>query len=233
MSLKNWITMKLRNLASVFFAFFLFGIHSSIFAQEDPSDLQLQLNEKEDLLNNAIEEIVYLKKEKEAFEKKSDKLSKKYAQLLVCMNFLREGRQFEATVELEKINKIDAEDTHVLESLGLLYSELKLYDKATASFEKLLSLKPRDERIYSNLGFISAQQGYHQRAIDQYLKALSLNPEFAVAHYNLGLSFTELGKRGKAVEHFRTAAQLFSSDSPWKRLAEQKVVRYSAIRGQQ
>lgn len=199
-------------------------------AEQSSFEIQQQLNEKQQLLDNAIEEIVYLKDERQKLKRTAELSTEKFNHTLTSLNLLREGRQYEATVELKKVLNIDNKDAEVMKSLAFLYSELKMYEQATQAFELLIQLAPQDEKIYSNLGFLYAQQSNHSRAVDYYLKALSLNPNFPVAHYNLALSFTEMGKREKAVEHFKTAAELFEPGSQWKKISEKKAVRYSALK---
>ncbi len=191
---------------------------------------QRLLNEKQKLLDNAIEEIVYLKGEKETLKLEADFFEKKYQHTITALNLIREGRHFEAAEELDKITQLDPRDLSSLDAAAVLYSELKIYDKAIDSFKKQIQLNPQDEKIYSNIGFLFAQQSNHDQAIDYYLKALSLNPDFPVTHYNLGLTYIQLGERGKAVQHFKTAASLFEEGSQWQKLSNDKATRYSALK---
>lgn len=190
------------------------------------------LNEKQKLLDNAIEEIVYLKEEKESLKKQVRFLSQKYTLAMEALNLIREGRHFEAAEALSKINRIDPKDKASLDATAVLYSELKIYDKAIDAFKKQIQIDPQNEKIYTNLGFLFAQQSNHSQAIDYYLKSLSLNPDFPVTHYNLALTYIQLGEREKAVQHFKTAASLFEEGSQWKDLAQKKALRYSALKAE-
>lgn len=188
--------------------------------------------QKQKILDNAIEEIVYLKEEKQTLQQESDFYSRKYQYALNAVKLIREGRHFEAAEELSQINAMDPNDIASLDATAVLYSELKIYDKAIDSFKKQLVLKPQDEKLYSNLGFLFAQQSNHSQAIDYYLKALSLNPDFPVTHYNLALTYLQLGERNKAVQHFKTAASLFEEGSEWRKVSEDKAIRYSALKAE-
>ncbi len=191
--------------------------------------VQAEEDQKQRLLENAIEEIVHLKEERNEVKKSADFFEKKYLHALRALNFIREGRYFEGAEELREIEKIDPQDLFVLETTAVIYSELKIVDKAIEAFQKQALINPQNEKIYSNLGFLLAQQGNHTQAIDYYLKALSLNPDFPVTHYNLALTYIKLGEKGRAVEHFKTAASLFEEDSPWRKEAEDKATRHSAL----
>lgn len=193
---------------------------------------QAEEDQKQKLLENAIEEIVHLKEERNQFKKQADFFEKKYTHSLTALNLIRQGRHFEAAEELRAIEKIDPKDLFVLEVAAVIYSELKMYDKAIEAFEKQIELNPQNEKIYSNLGFLLAQEGSHTQAIDYYLKALSLNPDFAVTHYNLALTYMKLGERERAVQHFKTAASLFEEDSPWKKEALDKATHYSSLQAE-
>lgn len=201
-------------------------------APQKPSPDDTELEEKTELLNNALEEIVNLKNENQNLSAQNALLLNKNLELHKASGYLREGRLFEASEELKKIVEMDPEDADAISSLGVLYCELKQFDQAIAQLERLTMLRPQDATAYANLGFAWLQSGSPTKASENFQKAITLKPDFAVAHYNLGLASIELGERERAVQHFRTAATLFDPASPWQHAANEKVRRYSAAKGE-
>jgi len=209
---------------SLFSFLFLFGLPST-YSQQDLTQIREMLRESRQLLDNTIEEIAQLKVERRNLNEWIKLLNQKYQNTLKAFNLLREGRRYEAAIELSKNHALDPSDAATLEFLALIFSELRIYEEATSAYEKLLDLRPNDEKAYSNLGFIHAEQNKHDLAVEYYLKALSLNPEFPVAHFNLALSYQNMGKRKKALEHFISAGEFFPEDSTWQKMAKEKAMR--------
>lgn len=195
------------------------------------SQTNQELQDKTQLLNSALEEIVQLKDENQKLSQENQLNRSKLDIYTQTCELLREGRMFEAAEELKKIYALDPQDADAISNLGVLYCELKNYDEAAKMFEILISIRPQNEKAYANLGFVYSQKNEPAKGVEAYLKALALKPEFAVAHYNLGLCYVQLGEREKALDHFKTAANLFDPDSAWKSAAEEKVKKYSVLRG--
>ena len=69
--------------------------------------------------------------------------------------------------------------------LGLLFVEIRNYQKAKNCYEKVIAINPNHIGALINLGIIYANLGENQKAIGCYKKAIKINPSCAEAYWNL------------------------------------------------
>jgi len=116
--------------------------------------------------------------------------------------YIAEGRYQDALRELRlgvTTDKCD-EETHNL--LGVVYLNLRDYNKAEESFNEALKLNPNYSEAFNNLGLLNLLQGKYQQAIQFFEKALA-NPTYSNAHAaktNLAQAYYLLGEKDKALE---------------------------------
>ncbi|MBW1888104.1 MAG: tetratricopeptide repeat protein, partial [Deltaproteobacteria bacterium] len=80
----------------------------------------------------------------------------------------------EAKVMIEKALKIKPDSGYIIDSLGWVYYQKELYDKALDSLEKAVSLTPNDPTITEHLGDVYFKKREYRKALEMYQKALSL-----------------------------------------------------------
>jgi len=80
-----------------------------------------------------------------------------------------------ARPELEKLIRMDPDNTRAHQLLGFTYARTGEVDKAIAEFNKVIELDPRFHEAYTNLGVISEKRGADAIKIKKYNeKALSI-----------------------------------------------------------
>lgn len=82
---------------------------------------------------------------------------------------------------------LDANNTNVLNHLGLSLIYNKQYEEALGYYDKLAEIDPNLFVIYHNKAIAYNQLGKYQLAYDNGTKSLSLNPSFFETHYQLGI----------------------------------------------
>lgn len=80
----------------------------------------------------------------------------------------------EAKVLIEKALKIKPDSGYIVDSLGWVYYQKGLYDKALDSLEKAVSLTPNDPAITEHLGDVYFKKREYRKALEMYQKALAL-----------------------------------------------------------
>ena len=80
---------------------------------------------------------------------------------------------------------------------GLVFTELRRYDKAAVAYHKVLSLDPDYQGVWLNLGSTAFRQGDVRKALDLYLKEHEAYPSAAALH-QMGRVYAKLGKPDSA-----------------------------------
>jgi tetratricopeptide (TPR) repeat protein len=93
-------------------------------------------------------------------------------------------------------------------TLGVIYSEQKAFDKAAPEYERALDLDPRLAAAWYNYANDLLRQGQLQRAIRYFTKSLRLYPTDVWALNNRGLALRKVGKEEKARRDFQKALRI-------------------------
>ena len=99
----------------------------------------------------------------------------------------------------KEILKKNPEYVDAHNNLGILFKELKKYEKAVNSYKREIQIQFNNSIAHNNLGFVFNQLGKYQNAIDSFKEAIKIEPRFSAAYYNLGNTYKILGKKQKAV----------------------------------
>jgi len=92
--------------------------------------------------------------------------------------YAEQGIRLDEAMELiKKALSIKPNSGYIVDSMGWIYYQKKLYKKAIIYLEKAVRLTPNDPTIMEHLGDAYEKQGFYKKALDAYQKALSLNPE--------------------------------------------------------
>ena len=95
-----------------------------------------------------------------------------------------------------------------LNNIGIIFQELREYQKAKDCYKKAIEINPNYKTAYNNLGFIFQELKENQKAKDCYEKAIEIDPNYADAHNNLGNIFQELKENQKAKNCYEKAIEI-------------------------
>lgn len=129
-------------------------------------------------------------------------------------------------IALEELNtaiKVDSNYAPAYNMLGLLYMELREYDKAGDYFKRSLSLDPNNSEAHNNYGWFLCQRNHEDEAIGHFMSALK-NPLYSTpekAYLNAGECSLKKGDDKAAEAFFQRALKIQPALGPaqW-RLAE-------------
>lgn len=117
----------------------------------------------------------------------------------------QEGRYAEARRELENAQKLRADDSEVLNLLGLVYFKTNAFPEAEVIYRRLTRENPNVFILHSNLGLILFKQGKLDDAEEFLLRSVELRPNYAKSHLYLGLLYRQRKKFNLALEHLKFA----------------------------
>ena len=94
---------------------------------------------------------------------------------------------------VEESLKQNQKDFIALNTLGLIYMEMKQYEIAKKIFKKSISLNPKYFPSYNNLGRCYEINNDRDSALINYKKALNLSPQFIEAINNIANCYNQSG----------------------------------------
>jgi tetratricopeptide (TPR) repeat protein len=112
----------------------------------------------------------------------------------------------------KKIIKIQPDNTHATNLLGILSYQHKDYDSAVKFLKQLIELNPNNAHAYYILGHSLQEKGEVDEAITYYQKNLQLNPNSVDTYYNLGTIFQDKKRYDEAISCYQKALQLNPAD---------------------
>jgi len=126
------------------------------------------------------------------------------------VGYFENGQLGVALEELSTAVSADKTYAPAYNALGLVYMELKEYDKAEKSFRQAIRLDSSSSEAKNNYGMFLCQRGREEEGIRQLLDALKnpLYPTPDVAYKNAGLCARKAGDKGAAAEYFQRALKL-------------------------
>ncbi|MFA5780099.1 MAG: tetratricopeptide repeat protein [Elusimicrobiota bacterium] len=90
---------------------------------------------------------------------------------------------------------------------GIVYTEMKQYDRAIRDFDKAIALNLTYECAYSNRGYVYFKKGDYEKAMKDFNKAIKLCNGLSVAYYNRGNIFYKKGNLNKALNDLNKAIE--------------------------
>lgn len=114
----------------------------------------------------------------------------------------------EAIKTLKEKIRMRPKDAEVHFELGVVYSELELYEEAVAALEEAIRLRPYHARAHTYLGHIFVMLGRYGEAKKACEEAIRLRPHNAEAHYYLGLALLGAGDREGARQEYAALREL-------------------------
>jgi len=114
-------------------------------------------------------------------------------------------------IDVQKMNG-DRPASHL--NLGILYVQLRQFNKAEAAYRKAIKLEPVYMLAYVNLADLFRQQGKDVAGEEILRHALEINSEAAEVHQSLGFLLTRTKRQHEALDHFKKAMEL-RPDNPY------------------
>lgn len=109
------------------------------------------------------------------------------------------GKLKEAKVIYEKILEKEPDTVEVINLLGVIFLQLKKYDKSILLIKRAININPKHPALYNNLANALGGLKKFNEAIEAYNKAIELNPNYTEAYSNVGIVFKNLGKFKEAI----------------------------------
>ena len=104
--------------------------------------------------------------------------------------------------------KRGANETLILNKLGVTELELGNHQLARAFFQRVVHLKRKDADGWNNLGAVEYLEGRSGNAISDYKHAIKLNKKSAAFHSNLGTAYFQTKDFDRARKEFQVALNL-------------------------
>jgi Flp pilus assembly protein TadD len=115
-------------------------------------------------------------------------------------------RDYDAAIkEYRRALEQNAQDSSVLNKLGICYQQLKRTGRAEDYYRQALRINPGYAEAWNNLGSVAHGDGDYKQAIKYYEKAISTRPSFATAYRNLGAAYVALGQVDAALAAWESA----------------------------
>ena len=124
------------------------------------------------------------------------------------------GKLEEAKIIYEKILEKNPNTFEVINLLGIIFLQLKEYDKSIFLIKKAININSKHAALYNNLGNAFKELKKFNEAIESYNKAIELNPNYTEAYCNIGILFKNLRKFKKAISAFNIAINLNPNFAP-------------------
>jgi len=120
------------------------------------------------------------------------------AHVYVAHSLMREDKLSAAAREMEAAKAISPWYSGIIISLGDLYEQMGLLDKAEAHYVEMFDYHPGDTRLYYKLGTLMTRQNRHEKA-EEYLNAgISRAPDVFYLHAGLAASYHAQGFDARA-----------------------------------
>ncbi|MCB2190710.1 MAG: diguanylate cyclase [Deltaproteobacteria bacterium] len=117
-----------------------------------------------------------------------------------------QGRLAEAVAEYEKALLLQAEESNVLNSLGVCHGRLGQMDEAAECFRRAREVTPEDYMTHYNLGLALLRSGERQEGQVCLQRSLELEPEHADTLFQLGCLAQNRGQTNRALDYLQRAA---------------------------
>ena len=132
-------------------------------------------------------------------------IEKKFS--LAVENFKKDSFQ-EAQILFEEILKINPNHAETYYNLGLIYQELREFNKSKEFYQKAIQIKSDYVDAHNNLGLIFRELNDLKSAKHCYQKAIDFDPNCVMALFNLGIIFRELAEFKNAIKCYQKVIKI-------------------------
>ena len=123
------------------------------------------------------------------------------------------GQLVEAIHTYKKLLKLTPKDPQLLNTLGMIASQLDNFKEGLNWLEQSLKIAPNQPYTLSNCGFALQELKHYEKALAYHDQALALKPDYVDAHYNRGLVLQALKRYEEALLSFDTTIALNPNDA--------------------
>lgn len=158
-------------------------------------------------------------------QKASDPKSRARIHTELGAEYFKNGHMSAALDELRIALNADSDYVQAYSVRGLVYGQLKEYDRAENDFHRALSLSPGDPEVNNNYGWFLCETGKERQSIAYFLQALK-NPLYETperAYTNAGTCALKAGDLDGAQRYLLTALSLTRDDGGTVRLQLAKL----------
>ena len=124
------------------------------------------------------------------------------------MEHLQQGLVYPALEKCNEALKLDQKLMPAYVARGLIYYQLKEYDKALVDYNSALSIDLNQVEVYCNRGMIYQDRKDFSLAENDYKMAINVNPDFYGSYFNLGTLYLEQHRLEEAIEQFQKVIYL-------------------------
>ncbi|MFP4496842.1 MAG: tetratricopeptide repeat protein [Vulcanimicrobiota bacterium] len=117
-------------------------------------------------------------------------------------NYTR-GSLLEAELIYAEILRDDPDNFRALYSLGIIYQQQGIKDKAIEKFQRCIEINPDFAPSYNNLGWVYFTLGKYDKAQVLYMMAIKKDPGYLLAYSNLGTIYMIRNELNMAENIFR------------------------------
>ena len=114
----------------------------------------------------------------------------------------------------KQVLKINPKYFTALNNLGVIYKNLKDYQKSQECFEKAVEINPNFLSAHYNLGTLFDILGEIQKQITAYEEVIRIDPNYVDAYINLATVFLELSEFKKSEYNFKKALKIDPDSIP-------------------
>ena len=140
----------------------------------------------------------------------------------IAVDLHTKGKITDAKNIYEKILEVKPEHFLALSNLGIVFSQLREFERALELFNKVILINPKYAEGYNNLGNALFELSEFDKSLNCYKKAVKLDSNFSDAFNNLGNVYQKKNDLKKAIESYESAISLNvgrGKDKPYYNLA--------------
>lgn len=125
-----------------------------------------------------------------------------------AMELISRGKMTEARKSLEKLEKLEPNNSDVLYNLGMIYSDTGNYNAAIERLQRCLKISPTHVNAQVALGLAYLRSGDSNKAETHFLETLGKDPENIYALQNLGGLYAKQKRFDEAISIFEGGRDL-------------------------
>jgi hypothetical protein len=129
------------------------------------------------------------------------------------------GRWKEALKEYIEVLRYDVQYHPAVHDMGVVYMELKDYEKAVKHFQRAVSIDPENTLYLFNLGLSYYKHNWPRNAEDRFKKVLEIDKDYVRAHWYLAEIQIKHKELDKAREHLEKILKIHKATNKHKPLA--------------
>ena len=148
------------------------------------------------------------------------------ARLAYARALLQIKRPDDAAFQLLQAAKIDPDDARVLEELGIVFYEKRLYDKAVVWLSKAIDIAPERARSHYAMGLSHEARREMGGAVASYREAVRRDPAFVSARSTLADALASVGEHEGAIAELEALLQI---DRTNEQAAQNRDILRSAL----